>query len=171
MTARSSSRSDATPVWLPLDEGETPLWTGRPHPIAAAWIAALGGAIIVAGIAVLTVAVENDALLLGLTLGGPSVLLGVLVAIAGSLYRQGSRYAVTTAAVYRRSGPPSGAMAMIPLADVKAIDVDQSPLDRLLSIGDVEIDAGETAVTLRAVSTPRDVADRISDRADVEGEC
>lgn len=150
------------PDWLTLAGGERPVWTGRASLVRVGNRIAVAVALVVLGL------VAPVVLPAGLWWASTIAVVGaVLVAAAATVRHRSVRYVVTTEAVYRRTGLLSREVTTVPLNRVQNTAYSQSPLQRLLSYGDVRLDTAGSAGTelvLEAVREPRHVAGVIAEQ-------
>lgn len=140
--------SDATQLdpddleWLTLDEDETLVWAGKPHKSSL--------------IPALIVGVPLSIILIGLGIIG-----------AAYLYRENTRYVVTTDALYRKSGVLSRDVQRIDFGKVQNTSYSQGFFGARFGYGNVDIStAGGSGVEMRfqSVPEPRHIQETINKR-------
>lgn len=158
------------PDWAPADESETVVWSGQPRSrvvlqgVAAGLIAAavVGGAVLAFG-----GVVGSARLPLAIVLG----LVALAVPTAAMwLWRRTTRYLLTDAALYHRSGVLSISVTELRLNKVQNTNYSQGVLGTIFDHGTVTIDtAGSRGaeLTLRALDGPQAVHQRIAERVGV----
>lgn len=146
--------------YVPIDD-EAVVWSARPHLIAAVRLVAFGLAIAVSGIALLGIAWDGLGPTFGLLFGGPSIALGVLVAVWGGLRRRTTVYVLTDRAVYRRRGFTTGEPSRLALSAARDVSIEVGPIGRLLSVGDVVVNTDDDQIRLGSIADPGDVAERV----------
>jgi uncharacterized membrane protein YdbT with pleckstrin-like domain len=143
---------------LLLHADEAVLWSGSPRLTAAAGAIAVGAVLVVAGLAG-ALLVPPERLSLPLRVGA-ALLVPVGVAVAGyrvvSLRR--TRFAVSDAAVYARSGVLSRRVRRVGLERVQNSAYGQSVTGSLFGYGTVTFEsAGGPSVSFFRIETPREV--------------
>lgn len=150
------------PDWLSLAAGEEVVWIGHPTLARVAGRLVVGVVLFVGGM-VLAATVPPE---FG-WVGGVVTLAGVGVGVAAYYLNRSTQYVVTTDGIYRKSGLLSREVTAVPLDRVQNTAYSQSPLQRLLSYGDVRVDTAGTAGTelvLEAVADPGEVTAVVSEQ-------
>lgn len=128
--------------WLTLDEGETLVWSGKPH---------------------------ESSLIPALIIGVPLslILIGLVIIGAAYLYRENTRYVVTTDALYRKSGVVSRDVQRIDFGKVQNTSYSQGFFGTRFGYGNVDIStAGGSGVEMQfqSVPEPRHIQETINKR-------
>lgn len=128
--------------WLTLDEDETLVWSGKPH---------------------------KSSLIPALIIGVPLsvVLIGLVIIGAAYLYRENTRYVVTTDALYRKSGVVSRDVQRIDFGKVQNTSYSQGFFGARFGYGNVDIStAGGSGVEMQfqSVPEPRHIQETINKR-------
>lgn len=128
--------------WLTLDEDETLVWSGKPH---------------------------KSSLIPALIIGVPLslVLIGLAIIGAAYLYRENTRYVVTTDALYRKSGVLSRDVQRIDFEKVQNTSYSQGFFGARFGYGNVDIStAGGSGVEMQfqSVPEPRHIQETINKR-------
>jgi uncharacterized membrane protein YdbT with pleckstrin-like domain len=128
--------------WLTLDEDETLVWSGKPH---------------------------ESSLIPALIVGVPLsiILIGLVIIGAAYLYRENTRYVVTTDALYRKSGVLSRDVQRIDFGKVQNTSYNQGFFGARFGYGNVDIStAGGSGVEMQfqSVPEPRHIQETINKR-------
>lgn len=163
-TAEAPDTADTrdAPDWVELTGDEDLVWMGHPSWYALSGSIGLTVVLVIAGIAILALV----SLPLG-WIGAGLVLVGVLVAVAGSVRRRSVTYVITDEEVYTKTGFLSRQVDNLRLDRIQNTGFDQSILERIFSYGDVRVETagtGETEIVLRAVSNPGRVNAMLTER-------
>lgn len=152
------------PDWVQLSPEEEVVWSGHPTVYYVAESVFTGTVLVIVG---LLVAGGFDRPLA--LLGGLLVIGGLLVGVWGYIRRQSTRYVITTAEVYRKTGLLSRRVSTVRLDRVQNTGFTQSVRQRLLSYGDVRIETagtGATEIVLSAVADPQRVNSILTEQLD-----
>lgn len=141
----SRSGESGEQEWLTLDDGEELVWSGKPH---------------------------QSSLIPALIIGVPLavVLVGLVIIAAAYLYRENTRYVVTTDALYRKSGVLSRDVQRIGFEKVQNTSYNQGFFGTQFGYGTVDIStAGGAGVEMQfqSVPEPRHVQETINQRMKV----
>jgi len=137
------SQSDAAAMdWLTLDDDEEVVWSGKPH---------------------------KSSLIPALIVGVPLsiILVGLLIIGSAYLYRENTRYVVTTDALYRKSGVLSRDVQRIDFGKVQNTSYSQGFFGTRFGYGNVDVStAGGSGVEMQfqSVPDPRHVQETINKR-------
>ncbi|MDS0298771.1 PH domain-containing protein [Halogeometricum sp. S1BR25-6] len=152
------------PDWVTLDDGETVEWTGRPRLVSA--VSPLVVALFLAVGAVALVAFTR----LPWVVAAGSLLLVLLVAVAGVYPVYTTAYLVTDRAVYAKRGRRARQVTTLELDKVQDVSYRRSAVGGALGYGTVTVEiAGGGDLSLSAVADARRAADlvgRLARRAD-----
>lgn len=157
----------SVPEWVTLSEDERIVWTGSPSFFVALWSLLTGFLVVLAGVAlyVVLVAVQFEPRRFVLWL----VPLGIALIALSYLRHRSTRYVITTNEVYRKDGFLSRSVTSLRLDRVQNTSFSQSFLDRLFSLGDVNIDtagSGATEIVFASVSNPQKVSGLLTEQLD-----
>ena len=130
------------PEWIHLTDDEQLLWTGHPSLRPVAPFLVFGVLLILAGIALTTVA-PPDLWFVPLV----SVPVGLAIVARWYLARWAIKYAITSEEVYKKTGIISRDVTQLRLDRVQNTNFSQSLAERLLSYGDIRIDTAGTGAT------------------------
>ncbi|WP_262175937.1 PH domain-containing protein [Haloarcula laminariae] len=160
----------SVPDWAPAGDGETVRWQGQPrrrvvHLGVAAGIAA---ALVVGGGVALAVSSGAPAMLAA-AVGVALAVLAFAVPAGGAwLWRWSTRYVLTDAALYHRTGVLSLTVTELRLAKIQNTSYDQGVFGAAFGHGTVTVDtAGSQGaeLTLRQLDGPAAVHQRIAESA------
>lgn len=152
--------------WLHLTGNERVLWAGTPSMYPAIPVMVLGFALSYFGVWLFrTVELPVVPEWLSLTL----LPVGLLIGAWAYLSRWSTRYVFTTKAVYEKTGLLSRTVTQVRFDRVGNTALDQSPVERALSYGDIELytaGSGGVDLFLRDVPDPGRVNSLVSSRLD-----
>lgn len=150
--------------WITLDDGESPVWTGRPRLASA--LPRLLSALAVAVASVAVPAVTD----FPWVLAAPGLLSAVVVALVAAYPVYSTEFLVTDRAVYAKRGRRSRRVTTLELDRVQDVSYRRSAVGGLLGYGTVTVEiAGGGDLSLNAVADAREAADvvgRLARRAD-----
>jgi uncharacterized membrane protein YdbT with pleckstrin-like domain len=167
------------PDWAPADADESVVWAGQPRTRVVHLGVAVGilAALVVVGGAVLAVSSGALPTTLAAAVGIPLGVLGFAVPAGGTwLWRWSTRYVLTDAALYHRTGVLSLRVTELRLGKVQNTSYSQGVFGTIFDHGTVTVDtAGSRGaeLTLRQLDGPKAVHQRIAERAggvDTRGE-
>ena len=159
------------PDWAPADADESVVWAGQPRQRVVHLGVAVGilAALVVAGGAVLAVSAGVLPTTLAAAVGIPLGVLGFAVPAGGTwLWRWSTRYVLTDAALYHRTGVLSLRVTELRLGKIQNTSYSQGVFGTMFDHGTVTVDtAGSRGaeLTLRQLDGPKAVHQRIAERA------
>jgi hypothetical protein len=147
--------------WLDATD-ERVRWVGRPdlYPVAPFVAIAIGVGLVGVLLAAAVPSAVTRSGPIGFVLVGFFVGVGLFVLGWRLLQRRTTVYAITTDAVYEKTGFSSSRVSRVPLAAIESTSVDQSMLASVVDRGDVRIYApatDRTTLALDGVSRPKEV--------------
>ena len=157
--------------WLDTAAGERVRWVGRPGltPIIPFVVIAIGVSLFGVLLAAALGPADGPGPI-GFVLIGFAIGIGLFVVGWRLVQRRNVAYAITTGAVYERTGTSAATdVSGISLAAIESASVDQSVLARFVDRGDVRMyapTAERTSLTLDGVSRPNDVHALLIERND-----
>jgi len=161
----------SVPDWAPADAAETVVWAGQPRKRVVLQGVAVGvvGAVVVLASASLAIASGQLSGTLAVALGIPLAILALAVPAGGVwLWRWSTRYVLTDAALYHRTGVLSLRVTELRLGKIQNTSYSQGVFGTLFGHGTVTVDtAGSQGaeLTLRQLAGPQAVHQRIAERA------
>ena len=159
------------PDWAPADADESVVWAGQPrtHVVHLGVAVGILAALVVVGGAVLAVSSGALPTTLAAAVGIPLGVLGFAVPAGGTwLWRWSTRYVLTDAALYHRTGVLSLRVTELRLGKVQNTSYSQGVFGTIFDHGTVTVDtAGSRGaeLTLRQLDGPKAVHQRIAERA------
>ena len=161
----------SAPDWAPAAEAETVVWQGQPRK-RVVWqgVAAgvVGATVVVVG-AYLAASTGALPATLATAVGVPAALLAFAVPAGGAwLWRWSTRYVLTDAALYHRTGVLSLRVTELRLGKIQNTSYSQGVFGTVFDHGTVTVDtAGSQGaeLTLRQLDGPKAVHQRIAERA------
>lgn len=159
------------PDWAPADADESVVWQGQPRR-RVLWQGVVVGLVAAAVVIVVAYLVATSgalSLTLAIALGLPLALVAFAVP-AGSvwLWRWSTRYVLTDAALYHRTGVLSLRVTELRLGKIQNTSYSQGILGNIFGHGTVTVDtAGSQGaeLTLRQLEGPQGVHQQIAERA------
>lgn len=156
----------SVPAWVTLSEDEHVVWSASPSLLLAIGPLAVGFLVAVAGV-VLYGLLPTDLEYRWVAW----LLIPAGLALMGYAYvrHSSTRYVVTTNEVYRKEGLLTRQVTSLRLDRIQNTSFEQSPLERLLSYGDVHVDtagSGGTEIIFEAVSDPQAVSGLLTEQLD-----
>jgi len=161
----------SVPDWAPATEGETVVWQGQPRERVVHVSAAVGVVVALVVLSGAYLAASGGALpaALAAAVGVALALLAFAVPAGGAwLWRQYTRYVLTDAALYHRTGVLSLTGTELRLGKIQNTSYSQGIFGTVFGHGTVTVDtAGSRGaeLTLRQLDGPGTVHRRIAERA------
>lgn len=160
----------SVPDWAPADADETVVWQGQPRQRVVLQGVAAGviGAVVVLAGAYLTATSGALSLTLAIALGVPLAVVALAIPAGGVwLWRWSTRYVLTEAALYHRTGVLSLRVTELRLGKIQNSSYSQGVFGTVFDHGTVTVDtAGSRGaeLTLRQLEGPQAVHQRIAER-------
>jgi uncharacterized membrane protein YdbT with pleckstrin-like domain len=161
----------SVPDWAPAAQGETAVWQGQPRRRVVHVSGAVGVlfALVVLGGAYLATSTGFLQPALAAALGVPLALVAFAVPAGGAwLWRWSTRYVLTDAALYHRTGVLSLTVTELRLGKIQNTSYSQGIFGTVFGHGTVTVDtAGSEGaeLTLRQLDGPKAVHQRIAEQA------
>ncbi|MDS0258063.1 PH domain-containing protein [Haloarcula sp. S1CR25-12] len=159
------------PDWAPAGADETVVWQGQPRQRVVHLGVAVGVVVAVVVLAGTAVAASSGAVpaTLAAAVGVPTALLAFAVPAGGAwLWRRSTRYVLTDAALYHRTGVLSLTVTELRLGKIQNTSYSQGVFGTLFDHGTVTVDtAGSQGaeLTLRQLDGPKSVHQRVAEAA------
>ena len=158
------------PDWAPAADDESVVWQGQPRQRVVHQGVAAGVVLALVVVASISVIVSNGVLsvTLAAAVGGPLAVLAFAVPAGGAwLWRWSTRYVLTDAALYHRTGVLSLTVTELRLGKVQNTSYSQGVFGTIFGHGTVTVDtAGSQGaeLTLRQLEGPQAVHQRIAEQ-------
>ena len=160
----------SVPDWAPATADETVVWQGQPRERVVHLGVAAGVAVALVVLAGAYLTASNGAVpaTLAAAVGVPLALLAFAVPAGGAwLWRWATRYVLTDAALYHRTGVLSLTVTELRLGKIQNTSYSQGVLGTVFDHGTVTIDTAASRgseLTLRQLDGPQAVHQRIAER-------
>lgn len=150
----------ATPS-MELSQGENVIYSGHPswRGVLSFYVKGLAIAVLAAAVAALVSAIAGDGVSVAWVILVLVVVFG-LVVLAGFVYRTSTTFMITSQRLYIRRGIFSRRVQQTRLERVQNVNTEQSPLDRVLHVGQVDFDTAgseDSDFTFRGVAGPEEI--------------